>query len=242
MNRSTIWALFCLFLITSPSAISGQSASPQSVNKKCPTVDVKGPRKSKALKTVSYAAQIKHFPTGAQPIFRWSITGAYILEGRDSQMITVRALAREVRATLVIENFPSGCRLNRDSIVTEITEIPYVHPPPVISAIYTSPSLITRPCPPGSRSDTCAPSFNEVELTAEALVNAPDGHFDKLLYRWFVTAGRLKGEGKTVIWDLSGVGSGTYTVTVEVEYFDLKASGTATVKVADCRDCKATIE
>jgi hypothetical protein len=107
---------------------------------------------------------------------------------------------------------------------------------PVVSAVSTSISSITRPCPPGTSSTTCTPSGNEVQLTA----NATDADNDTLLYTWSVTGGRLTGEGRTVTWDLSGVANGTYTATVEVDDGNQhKASGSATVTVADCTDCKA---
>ncbi|HEY8227303.1 MAG TPA: hypothetical protein VIG25_18670 [Pyrinomonadaceae bacterium] len=106
---------------------------------------------------------------------------------------------------------------------------------PVIRAVTTSISSITRPCPPPTTSATCTPSGNEVTLTADAF----DEDNDTLLYTWSVTGGRLTGEGKTVTWDLSGVANGTYTATVEVDDGNMhKVSGTATVTVADCADCK----
>ena len=109
---------------------------------------------------------------------------------------------------------------------------------PIISAVTTSISTISRPCPPGTSSATCTPSGNEVTLTADAR----DENNDTLLYTWSVTGGRLTGEGKTVTWDLSGVANGTYTATVEVNDGNGgKATGSATVTVADCTDCKAPI-
>ena len=53
-----------------------------------------------------------------------------------------------------------------------------------------------------------------------------------------MTGGRLTGEGRQVTWDLSGVQNGTYTATVEVNDGNMgKASGSATVTVADCTGC-----
>ena len=105
---------------------------------------------------------------------------------------------------------------------------------PVVNAVRPSISSILRPCPPGTSSTTCTPTGNEVTLVAEAT----DQNNDQLLYTWSVTGGRLSGEGRQVTWDLSGVQNGTYTATVEVNDGNMgKASGSATVTVADCPDC-----
>jgi hypothetical protein len=104
--------------------------------------------------------------------------------------------------------------------------------PPTVSAVSTSISAILRPCPPGQNPVDCTPTGNEVQLTA----NATDPDNDTLLYTWSVTGGRLTGEGRTVTWDLSGVATGSYTATVEVDDGNQhKASGSATVTVGDCR-------
>jgi hypothetical protein len=106
--------------------------------------------------------------------------------------------------------------------------------PPVVNAVRPSISSILRPCPPGTSSASCTPTGNEVTLVADAT----DQNNDQLLYTWSVTGGRLSGEGRQVTWDLSGVQNGTYTATVEVNDGNMgKASGSATVTVADCPDC-----
>jgi hypothetical protein len=110
---------------------------------------------------------------------------------------------------------------------------PHINQPPVISAVTTSLSTITKACVPPATSSTC-PSATEVTLTA----NATDPENDQLLYTWSVTGGKLTGEGRTVTWDLSGVANGTYTATVEVNDGNQHTvNGTATVNVSDCPDC-----
>ena len=237
MNSTTILALLvvCLFVITPLAAPRGHSSEQQIDRKKCPTIEVIGPKKRKGIKPFIYRAKLRRFPVGVRPIFKWSLIGAYVVGGHDSDLITIQPQDSQVEVTLVIKNFPDGCQSSSKSIATEITDIPNFHPPPVVSSIVTSVSTIMLPCQSGTTSNTCIPTGNEVQLTA----NAVDPYFDHLLYTWFVTAGRLKGEGKTITWDLSGVSSGTYTVTVEVGYFQSKASGTAKVTVVDCTDCKA---
>ena len=112
---------------------------------------------------------------------------------------------------------------------------PHVNSIPIISAVRPSISSILRPCPPGTSSTTCTATGDEVTLVADAT----DADNDQLLYTWSVTGGRLTGEGRQVTWDLSGVQNGTYTATVEVNDGNMgKASGSATVTVADCTDCR----
>jgi hypothetical protein len=108
---------------------------------------------------------------------------------------------------------------------------PVINLPPVVSAVRPSISSILRPCPPGQLAENCTPTGDSVTLVAEAT----DPNNDQLLYTWSVTGGKLSGEGRQVTWDLSGVQNGTYTATVEVNDGNMgKATGSATVTVADC--------
>lgn len=103
---------------------------------------------------------------------------------------------------------------------------PFVH-------LVSSNSLITV-CPPAQRSQnqSCS-SSHEVMLTADA--PELDSQF---LFTWAVTAGRLRGEGSKVTWDLNGVSSGTYTATVEVNDGNQLTSISSTkVEVGLCSDC-----
>jgi hypothetical protein len=61
---------------------------------------------------------------------------------------------------------------------------------------------------------------------------------DEMLFTWSVTAGRLRGDGRKVTWDLYGVPEGTYTATVEVNDGNQHtANASTTVTVAHCSDC-----
>jgi hypothetical protein len=81
--------------------------------------------------------------------------------------------------------------------------------------------------------------LHTTDNTVTLVANASDPENDQLLYTWSVTGGRLSGEGKQVTWDLSGVAFGTYTATVEVNDGNQHtASGSTTVTVAECADCK----
>ena len=113
-------------------------------------------------------------------------------------------------------------------------ELPIINQAPTVTAVSASMTSILRPCPPPTSSTTCTPTGDSVTLTADA--SDPDA--DQLLYTWSVTGGRLTGEGRSVTWDLSGVQNGTYTATVEVDDGNMhKATGSATVTVADCTGC-----
>ena len=107
---------------------------------------------------------------------------------------------------------------------------------PPTASLAASTATVTLPCPPEMVSDTCPTSANTtVGLTTTA--SDPDG--DTLLYTYTVTGGRITGDGANVSWDLSGVGPGTYTASVEVDdgCGCITASST-TVTIAACADCR----
>ena len=110
--------------------------------------------------------------------------------------------------------------------------------PPTVT-VSASTSSITF-CPTDQRPSsnlTCSPN-REVSLAANA--PAPDGVH--LLFTWNVTAGDLKGEGRSVTWDLSGVPEGTYTATVEVNDGNQHtAAATTSVRIALCSGCERPI-
>ena len=82
--------------------------------------------------------------------------------------------------------------------------------------------------------DNCSAS-REVELSASP--GGPDVDA-KLRYLWAVSAGRIRGEGYKVIWDLSDVADGTHTANVEVNAGrGLVANGSIKVTIAQCRSC-----
>lgn len=83
---------------------------------------------------------------------------------------------------------------------------------------------------------SCSPG-REVELSASAGDNDAG-----LLFTWHVTAGRLRGKGPKVTWDLKDVAEGTYTATVEVnDENQHAASDTTTVTIARCSDCMTVV-
>ena len=115
--------------------------------------------------------------------------------------------------------------------------VPPISDPPTVR-ITSSTSLINF-CPPGTRyMDDCSAS-REVELSAS--VGGPDVDAE-FLYLWAVSAGRIRGEGQKVIWDLSDVADGSYTAIVEAsDKRHLKATASTKVTIAPCQSC-ITIE
>ena len=112
------------------------------------------------------------------------------------------------------------------------SRVPTISDPPIV-VLRSSSSLITL-CPPAqwSPSESCSPS-REVTLTADV-----PGDQDEFLFTWLVTAGRLRGNGQKVMWDLNGLAVGTYKASVEVNAGNqLTANDSTTVKVVDCADC-----
>jgi len=108
---------------------------------------------------------------------------------------------------------------------------------PPTASLAASASTITLPCPPDmhSTSGSCpAAPTSSVNLTTTA--SDPDG--DTLLYSYTVTGGRVTGEGANVAWDLSGMGPGTYTASVDVDDgCGCITSSTTSVTIATCSDC-----
>jgi len=75
-------------------------------------------------------------------------------------------------------------------------------------------------------------------MTVDLTANATDPDNDTLLFTWSVTGGKLTGEGRGVVWDLSGAQAGTYTATVDVNDGNAHtANGSTTVTIAACTGC-----
>ncbi|HEV7396728.1 MAG TPA: hypothetical protein VGN86_09495 [Pyrinomonadaceae bacterium] len=106
---------------------------------------------------------------------------------------------------------------------------------PTLSTVSASSSSITLPCPPEMTSDSCPTSANMV-LQLSAVASDPDN--DVLVYTWTVTGGKVTGEGKTVTWDLTGANPGNYTATVQLTDGTHPVTGSTSVTIANCSDCK----
>ena len=72
------------------------------------------------------------------------------------------------------------------------------------------------------------------------VANATNPEGTEFLYAWTVTAGTLRGEGREVTWDLSGLAVGSYTATVELNDGNQHTAYTSTtVTIAVCPGCEA---
>lgn len=78
---------------------------------------------------------------------------------------------------------------------------------PAIVRIAKACSSVVEP------EEGCALTPTSVQLSATAADSA--GH--SLRPQWATTGGRIKGEGMNVMWDLSGVATGTYSTSVTVD-------------------------
>jgi hypothetical protein len=69
-------------------------------------------------------------------------------------------------------------------------------------------------CPPGTFTSSCNPHKNQqIRLSA----TTPGRNRNRASYRYHFTAGRIQGDGPEVIWDLTGVEPGQYSITVEAD-------------------------
>lgn len=90
-------------------------------------------------------------------------------------------------------------------------------------------------CPDGADNKKCSDKKMEISVDTEA--NDPEG--DVLTYHYNISGGRIIGEGAKVVWDLSGVEPGTYTITAGVDdgCGICGTTVTKTVAVKECSDC-----
>lgn len=111
---------------------------------------------------------------------------------------------------------------------------------PPTASLAASASTITLPCPPGTHSSGACATAASTSVNLTTTASDPDG--DTLLYSYTVTGGRITGDGANVAWDLSGLGPGTYTASVDVDDgCGCITSSTTTVTIASCSDCVSDI-
>lgn len=96
---------------------------------------------------------------------------------------------------------------------------------------------VVLPCAPGTQSKSGGCKDDQV---IGVRTNARDPENATLTYNYTVSGGRIVGQGANVNWDLSGVRTGTYTITAAVDDgcgFCGKTV-TKTVTVSQCTDCE----
>jgi hypothetical protein len=102
--------------------------------------------------------------------------------------------------------------------------------------LQASTTSITLPCPQSAIS--ISGSCPRTAALQVILMSAAKDFNKQSLYAYTVTDGRVVGEGSRVTWDLSEVGPGLHTATVEVK--DSKkhrAFASVIVKIMNCPDC-----
>lgn len=119
--------------------------------------------------------------------------------------------------------FATGCPEKSD-LSTEIslpkagpTPTPRPNSPPIIESVTLSPEEIVLPCPDRNIQNSCSKGPDSVEVTT--IASDPDGdtlYNIKECYIYEPSRGRVVGQGSKVIWDLSGLGPGEYTLKVKV--------------------------
>jgi hypothetical protein len=103
-----------------------------------------------------------------------------------------------------------------------------------VTALNLSASEIIIGC--GAQDKTCLESSNKIEVTTVS--SDPDN--DVLTFNYTVSGGEVIGRGAKVVWDLTGVEPGTYTIKVEVDdgCGVCGTKKTQTVVVKKCENCK----
>ncbi|MBC7797803.1 MAG: hypothetical protein H7Z37_13100 [Pyrinomonadaceae bacterium] len=108
--------------------------------------------------------------------------------------------------------------------------------PPIIESVHFNKTVV-KVCNQGV---SCPYEPQSVEVTT----NAIDKDGDTLLYRYEISGGKIIGEDSKVIWDLSGVKAGTYSLSVMVDDgcgICIEPTKKET-KVIKCADCKTSPE
>ncbi len=82
--------------------------------------------------------------------------------------------------------------------------------PANVNSVSVDKKTVVLPCPPEEiPADGSCPGDMSVRVSAAA-DNPENG---TLIYNYIVSGGRIVGSGANVVWDLSGAGPGTYTIT-----------------------------
>jgi len=116
----------------------------------------------------------------------------------------------------------AGFALNDTSVESQTTSIPQQksplpNKPADVVSVSLNRQVVSIPCAninyyPKEVREKCPDDGLKVEATAVA----KDEEGDVLTYEYTVSSGRIVGTGAKVVWDLTGVLPGTYTITVGV--------------------------
>ncbi|HMS38798.1 MAG TPA: hypothetical protein PKE69_01130, partial [Pyrinomonadaceae bacterium] len=107
--------------------------------------------------------------------------------------------------------------------------------PPSVTSLTLSTNEITIGCNNSEESESCSDSGREISVKTVGY----DAENDPLTYTYKVSGGKIVGSGTEVVWDLTGVEPGTYTITAGANdgCGICGITKTETVVVKECNDC-----
>jgi hypothetical protein len=110
-----------------------------------------------------------------------------------------------------------------------------VNLPANIEDLILSANEIIIGCQNAAKNKACPNSNRKISI--ETIARDPEN--DVLTYNYTVSGGKIIGQGAKVVWDLTGVEPGTYTITAGVDdgIGVLGETKTQTVVVKECPDC-----
>ena len=82
---------------------------------------------------------------------------------------------------------------------------------PNVTDLALDKTEVRLPCPGAETAAAAADSRVDVNVTAE------DADGDVLTYNYVISGGRIVGQGKKVVWDISKIRAGTYSITAGVD-------------------------
>lgn len=106
---------------------------------------------------------------------------------------------------------------------------------PTVDDLILDTTEITADCANSAENKSCLESVKKISVTTVS----SDPENDPLTYNYTVSGGKIIGNGAKVIWDLTGVKAGTYTITAGANDGAgiSAATKTQTVIVKECSDC-----
>ncbi len=133
---------------------------------------------------------------------------------------TLKVHSNQKRIVDLILEEPVCILINRHADVTDL----------ILSA-----GEITIGCNNPAKNEKCTNSKTKISVNTKAV----DPENDVLTYNYDISGGKIIGQGAQVIWDLSGVKAGTYTITASVDdgCGICGTTVTKTVVIKDCPDC-----
>lgn len=166
--------------------------------------------------------------------FSWTVSTGSILGPSNRRQLRVGAIPQgPCEATVRLTHIPEGCR-SELPCKTIVGQPPPNRPPSV--SIVQPPSTIILPCPEGRFSKSC-PTAANMALSISAVAEDTDN--DVLTYEWTSAGGRVTGNGKNVVWDLSGAQAGHYSLTVAVSDGEsTTVSDSVSIDIRNCDDCR----